>query len=99
MRKKYKLQTKLNLPTHFKHIYNLFCSLDTYLNLLKRRRGEGVWTVTHSELSKMIEHSLGRNFKYSHYQQILTVCPLFFIDKWEHKHNKLELLIEIPNNI
>jgi len=47
----------------------------------------------------MIELSLKRNFKIMHFQQILTVCPNFFIHKWDTKQGKLELYIEIPANI
>jgi hypothetical protein len=46
----------------------------------------------------MIEHSLYRNFKLSHFQQILTVCSNFFIHKWELRQGKAELLLEIPTN-
>lgn len=66
MRQKYRILHKLPLPTHMKHIFNLFCQLDTYLNLLKRRR-QTTWQVTHSELQKMIEHSMLRNFKIPHF--------------------------------
>jgi hypothetical protein len=98
MRQRYKLAHKLPLPSHFRNMYNLFCSLDNYISLLKHRR-QMVWKVTHSEISKMIEHSLARNFKLSHFQQILTVCPNFFIHKWELRQGKAELLIEIPANV
>lgn len=98
MRQRYRLQHKLQLPSHFKHIFNLFCQLDTYLNLLKRRRGV-TWQVTLAEISRMIELSLKRNFRISHFQQILTVCPNFFIHKWDTKQGKVELYIEIPANI
>ena len=47
----------------------------------------------------MIELSMKRNFKVSQFQQILTVCPNFFIHKWETRKNKSELLIEIPQEI
>ena len=98
MRDKYKLKNKLPLPQHMKHLYNLFGALDTYLNLLKRRRG-GEWQVTYSDLSPMIEHSFHRNFREEHFCKILTVCPNFFIHKWEQKKGKLELFIEIPVEI
>jgi hypothetical protein len=40
----YKIKHKLQLPSHFKHLFNLFTQVDIYLNLLKRRKG--VWQVT-----------------------------------------------------
>jgi len=98
MRQRYRLAHKLPLPSHYRNLYNLFCSLDSYINMLKHRK-RGVWQVTHTELSKMIEHSIFRNFKLSHFQQILTVCPNFFIHKWELRQGKAELLIEIPENV
>lgn len=98
MRQKYRIAHKLPLPSAMKHLFNLFCQLDTYLNLLKRRR-QATWQVTHTELQKMIEHSLRRNFKISQFCQILTVCPNFFIHKWEMKHGKSELFLEIPGHI
>ena len=55
--------------------------------------------MAHTEISKMIEHTIFRNFKLSHFQQILTVCPNFFIHKWELRQGKAELLIEIPLNV
>lgn len=98
MREKHKLRNKLPLPSHMKHLYNLFCSLDTYLSLLKRRR-LGEWQVTLSDLSQMVEHSLHRNFREEHFCRILTVCPEFFVHKWEMKNQRMELYIEVPAEI
>jgi hypothetical protein len=50
-------------------------------------------------MSQMIEKSMARNFKLSHFQQILGVCPDFFIHKWEQRKGNMELLIEIPARV
>jgi hypothetical protein len=65
MRSKHRITHKLPLPGHFRHIYNLFCQLDTNLNLLKSRKG--VWQCKFSELSKMTEGSFHKSFKESHF--------------------------------
>lgn len=98
MRAKYKLKHKLPLPPHFKHIYNLFCSLDSFFNLLKHKRN-AVWQVDFTTISKMIENSLRRNFKESHFKQIMNVIPDLFIYKWDKYKGEIELFIEIPKYI
>ena len=65
---------------------------------MKRKRN-GCWQVNFTVLSHMIENSLQRNFKESHFRQIMTVIPDFFIYKWDKYKGEIELFIEIPNYI
>lgn len=97
MRSKHRITHKLPLPSHLRHLFNLFQQLETNLNLLKARKGR--WQCKLSELSKMIEGSFHKSFRESHFRQILTVCNWFYIHRWETKGGKIELMIDIPANI
>lgn len=87
---------KLSLPGHMRHLYNLFHTLDMYLNMMKGKRGQ-VW-ISHTELAKMIENSMKRNFTIAQFQQLLNVCPKFWLHKWVLIKGKIELMIEVPEN-
>ena len=47
----------------------------------------------------MIEKSTGKQFRESHFCQIMTLVPDFFIHKWQMRKGKMELIIEVPENI
>lgn len=83
MRSKHRITHKLPLPSHLRHLFNLFSQLEANLNLLKVRKGK--WQCKFSELSKMIEGSFHKSFRESHFKQILTVCSWFYIHRWEVK--------------
>ena len=47
----------------------------------------------------MIRSSLKHQFRIEHFQQILSVCPEFYIHKWEVRKGEPELFIDMPSNV
>jgi hypothetical protein len=66
MRSNQRIEHKLPLPSHLRHLFNLFQQLEANLNLLKARKG--TWQCTLGELSKMIEASFHKSFRESHFK-------------------------------
>ena len=50
-------------------------------------------------MSQMIAQSLGKTFKEKHFRRILNLVPGFYIHKWQMKKGKMELMIDIPQNV
>ena len=67
------------------------------MNLYKGRHG--IWNLSLKDMSEMIQSSTGRDFKEKHFRQFLTIVPEFYTHKWQMRKGKMELLIEVPENI
>lgn len=47
----------------------------------------------------MVESQTKRQFNMSHFQQILSINSHLYNHKWEMKHGKMELVIQLPKNL
>ena len=72
----------------------LFEQLEMNMRLLKQRHD--TWTVNFETLSAQIESTFHRDFKESHFRQILTIVPGFYLHKWEMIKGRLTLIVELP---
>jgi hypothetical protein len=65
MRSRHRKLNKLPIPSHFRHLQNLFEQLDISLCISKTKRP--VWTTTFPELAKMVQIITKREFREKHF--------------------------------
>ena len=58
-----------------------------------------MWTTSLDALSASIESTVHKDFKESHFRQLLTIVPGFYLHKWEMLKGRLTLLVELPADI
>ena len=87
----------LPLPSTFASLLRLFTYIDSNMVIYKHRHGE--WSLSFKELTRMIAGSVGKALRESHFRQILSVVPNFFLHKWQVRKGVLELMVEVPENI
>ena len=80
---------ELPLPTKYKKIYELYCSLENFISLSKLQSKNN--TNTFTNFKKYMKIIVKTNFTLNHLKQILFIAPHFFIIKYI-------ILIDIPYN-
>ena len=76
-------------------LFNFQTAIDQNLNFLVITRNI---VPTFSALKQSVESQTKREFKVSHFQQIISVAPFFYNHKWELRQGKYELVITLPKN-
>ena len=63
------------------------------------RTRKGPWQTSLHTVLEQVEASYGKQFSEDRFKQILSLVPDLYLHKWDIRHGRPVLLVDIPQNI